>query len=172
MPEDEAQPSSDGTGDEASAAAQSERELQERLRDPRYLGALSLLCDEAGFLVDSKVRSMVDRLSKDEDGMVKAESVLRSLGITDGPSFDALMEALSPESAIEMRAKGVATSARIASEDRGTGGGAGLDRTSSGKTSTTPAVVVHPDDVIRRLKAFVEVESSAPTRAGIAGPAR
>ena len=34
---------------------------------------------------------MLDRLPKDEAGMVKAESVLRSLGIADGSSFEALM---------------------------------------------------------------------------------
>lgn len=33
-------------------------------------------------------------------------------------------------------------------------------------------VLVHPDDAVRRLKAFVEVENTAPARAGLAGPSR
>lgn len=32
-------------------------------------------------------------------------------------------------------------------------------------------VLVHPDDVVKRLKAFVEVESAAP-RSGLSGPSR
>jgi hypothetical protein len=34
---------------------------------------------------------MLDRLPKDEAGQVKAESVLRALGVADGTSFEALM---------------------------------------------------------------------------------
>ncbi len=34
---------------------------------------------------------MLDKLSKDEAGLIKAESVLRALGIADGSSFEALM---------------------------------------------------------------------------------
>ena len=30
-------------------------QVEARLREPRYLGALRLLCDEAGFLLDAKV---------------------------------------------------------------------------------------------------------------------
>ena len=149
--------------EEEAAARQGEAEVQERLRDPRYYGALSLLCDEAGFLVDSRARGMLDKLPKDEAGLVKAESVLRAMGVADGSSFEALMDALSADSAIEMRAKGMtAVARRLTSEGRaGTDGGARVP------------MLVHPDDVVRRLKAFIEVEStSAPARGGMAGAAR
>ncbi len=43
--------------EEEAAAGRAEAEVAERLREPRYTGALSLLCDEAGFLVDTKVRA-------------------------------------------------------------------------------------------------------------------
>ncbi len=33
-------------------------------------------------------------------------------------------------------------------------------------------VLVHPDDVIKRLKAFVELQNSSPTRSGLTGPSR
>ncbi len=138
--------------------------MQERLRDQRYYGALSLLCDEAGFLVDARARGMLDSLSKDEAGMVKAESVLRAIGVTDGSAFDALMDALSADSAIEMKAKGM-TTARHVADGGSRGGGAG------GDASARASVLVHPDDVVRRLKAFIEVESAAPAgpRGGV-GP--
>lgn len=50
--------------EEEQAARAAEAELQERLRDGRYYGALSLLVDEAGFLVDAKARNMIERLPK------------------------------------------------------------------------------------------------------------
>eukprot|EP00983_Pelagomonas_calceolata_P011003 355289-Pelagomonas_calceolata.AAC.2 len=39
-------------------------QLQERLRDPRSYGALSLLVDEAGFLTDAKAKAVMERLPK------------------------------------------------------------------------------------------------------------
>ncbi|EFJ47566.1 hypothetical protein VOLCADRAFT_81425 [Volvox carteri f. nagariensis] len=136
--------------DEDAAARAREQEVAERLREPRNWGALGLLCDEAGFLLDAKARHMIERLPKDEQGLVKAEAILRALGIADGSSFDQLMDALSADSTVEMRAKGM-------------GGERG------------PAVLVHPDDAVRRLKAFVEVYGTGPSRAGggaISGPLR
>jgi hypothetical protein len=54
--EEEADLAGEGETEEEAAARRGEAEVQERLRDQRYYGALSLLCDEAGFLVDAKVR--------------------------------------------------------------------------------------------------------------------
>ncbi len=48
---------------------------------------------------------------------MRAEAVLRALGISDGSSFDSLLEALSADSNIELRAKGmVAQPGRMAGE--------------------------------------------------------
>ncbi|KXZ47783.1 hypothetical protein GPECTOR_33g665 [Gonium pectorale] len=148
--------------DEDTAARAREAELSERLHDARNWGALGLLCDEAGFLIDVKARNMIERLPKDEQGLVKAEAILRALGISDGASFDGLMDALSADSNVEMRAKGMVAPAagRIAEE----------------KSERGPGVLVHPDDAVRRLKAFVEVYGTGPSRAGggggISGPLR
>ena len=158
--EEDQEEGEEGETEEEAAARRGEAELQDRLRDQRYYGALSLLCDEAGFLVDAKVRGMLEKLPKDEAGLVKAESVLRSLGITDGSSFEALMDALSADSTIEMRAKGMtAVARRMTSEGRQEG-------------ATRVPVLVQPDDVVRRLKAFIEVESTSAPRGGISGGAR
>lgn len=152
--------------EEEAAARAADAELQERLRDPRYYGALSLLVDEAGFLIDTKAHNMMERLPKDEAGLVAADSIVRALGVTDGSGFDALMGALSADSTIEMRAKGMGGAARLAAEE---GRGAGGDAASGGAHGP---VLVHPDEAVRRLRAFVEVESAAPTRPGLAGPSR
>ncbi|KAJ9522775.1 hypothetical protein QJQ45_019817 [Haematococcus lacustris] len=159
-----------GEGEEVSeeevAARRAEKELQERLRSPAYLGALSLLADEAGFLVDSKVRAMLDKLPKDEAGLLAAESIVRAVGVTDGTGFTALMDALSADSTIEGKAKGIGGTSRLGGDDPCSSQGGQADAGSRAQ------VLVHPDDVVRRLRAFVELESAAPTRSGLAGPSR
>lgn len=138
--------------EEEAAAKRAEEEVQRRIRDPKNYGALSLLCDEGGFLIDVKTRAMLDKLSKDDAGHVKAESVLRALGVVDGPSFDSLLEALTADSNIELRAKGLAAGGRSLPTDIST---------KSGGEEGASTILIHPDDVIRRLKAFIEVEGSS-----------
>jgi hypothetical protein len=70
-------------------------QVAERLKQPAYYGALTLLIDEAGFLMDQKTQALVSKLPQDQAGLVAAGAVLRALGVTDGPGFDALMEALT-----------------------------------------------------------------------------
>lgn len=84
-------------------------QVQDRLHQPRYYGALSLLCDEAGFLLDSKARALIERLPKDESGLVKAGAIVRALGVTDGAGFDALMDALTDKATTGKRLLPVAT---------------------------------------------------------------
>lgn len=142
-------------GEDEDGQAAAANELSERLNDVRYYGALSLLVDEGGFLIDLKARNMIERLPKEEQGLVRAEAIVRALGVTDTASFDALMDALSADSVIELRAKGLSASVKMPEE---------------GKEKAS--VLVHPDEAIRRLKAFVELENTAPNRAGISGQAR
>lgn len=81
----------------------------------------------------------------DEQGRLRADALLECLGVSDGLGFEALMEALEPGSDIEMRAKGMATgvqSKRSADDD-------------------APVLLVPLDDVVKRLKAFVEAESAS-----------
>ena len=122
-------------GEEENAAAKGEGEVAERLKDARNWGALGLLVDEAGFLMDTKARNMVEKLSKDEAGLVKAEAIVRALGVSDGLSFDALLDALSADSSIDVRAKGLAAS-RMAEE----------------RPEARQHVLVHPDEAVKRLK--------------------
>jgi hypothetical protein len=51
--------------------------------------------DEAGFLVESKTAALIAELPANEAKLVAADSIVRALGVTDGPGFDALMEALT-----------------------------------------------------------------------------
>lgn len=110
----------------------------------RYTGALQLLCDQAGFLVDSKLHKMLVELpSHDESGMVRSDSIVKALGVTDGSSFEALMAALS------------------------VGKSEGL-----GSQNVDDPTLVHPADAVTRLRQFVEAENSGAAAAptiGLAG---
>jgi len=119
------------------AEATRKAELQARLDDTRFWGALELLADEAGFLVDGKARAVIDRLPKSDKGAVQVAAILEALGVVDGPSFDALMGALS---------------------DGGGAAGGGSDAASA---STT----VDPNEAVSRLKAFMETHRPS-ARAG------
>lgn len=116
----------------------------------RYYGAVSLLCDEAGFLVDSKAEKMLSGLPADENGQLQVQAVLKALGVTDDSSFEALMDALSTDAYQE--------------DQQGR------------QPDNAPPVLVHPAHVVQRLKAFVEAESVTPigspglTSAGIDSP--
>lgn len=72
-------------------------QVVQRLTAPHYYGALCLLVDEAGFLLESKTAALIAELPANEAKLVAADSIVRALGVTDGPGFEALMEALTLE---------------------------------------------------------------------------
>jgi hypothetical protein len=45
----------------------------------------------------TQAAALVSKLPADEAGRVKAASIVRSLGVSDGPGFDALMDALTED---------------------------------------------------------------------------
>lgn len=136
--------------EEEDEAAISEGEVARKLQEPGYFGALQLLCDEAGFLLDSKAHKMLSSLPKHEEeglthsdqGLIQAGSVVKALGVTDGASFEALMAALT-----------VAEPEGMGSQTMG------------------ELTLIHPADAVTRLREFVESENGAGTAShiGLAG---
>ncbi len=130
--------------EQAAEEAISQDEVTTRLQEPTYFGALQLLCDEAGFLVDSKAHKMLASLPKHQDEqLIHAESVVKALGVTDGASFDALMAALS-----------------VGEPD------------GAGSQSMGDPTLIHPADAVSRLREFVEAENggaAAASTIGLAG---
>jgi dynein regulatory complex protein 1 len=107
-----------------------------------------MITDEAGFLLEPKVRKHIEELPADEAGRVRLDSLLEVLGVTDVQGFASLMAALDMASDVEMRAKGMGASA------------------SEKPPSREDPVFVSPDDVVKRLRAFVEAESAPVHGAG------
>lgn len=132
--------------EEEDEAAISEGEVARKLQEPGYFGALQLLCDEAGFLVDSKAHKMLSGLPRHGDeglaasdqGLIQAGSVVKALGVSDGASFEALMAALT-----------VAEPEGIGSQSMG------------------ELMLIHPADAVTRLREFVESENGAGTASSI-----
>lgn len=87
---------------------------------------------------------MLGALPAHEDsGMIRSDSIVKALGVTDGASFEALMAALA------------------------VGKADGL-----GSQNVDDPTLVHPADAVTRLREFVEAESSGAAAAptiGLAG---
>ena len=136
--------------EEEDETAISEGEVARKLQEPGYFGALQLLCDEAGFLVDSKAHKMLSSLPKhgeeglthSDQGLIQAGSVIKALGVTDGASFEALMAALT-----------------VAEPE-------GMESQTMGELT-----LIHPADAVTHLREFVESENGAGTAShiGLAG---
>ena len=139
--------------DEEDEAAISEGEVARKLQEPGYFGALQLLCNEAGFLVDSKAHKMLSGLPRhgeeglvsSDQGLIQAGSAVKALGVSDGASFEALMAALT------------------VAEPEG-----------MGSQSMGEMMLIHPADAVTRLREFVESENGAGTAStiGLAGATR
>jgi dynein regulatry complex protein 1 len=103
---------------------------------------MDVITDEAGFLLEPKVLEAAAKLPADEAGRVRLDKLLEVLGVTDGAGLEALVAALDPASDVELRAKGMGT--------------AGAEK----PTLRDPPLLVAPDEVVRRLRAFVEAEGA------------
>lgn len=82
-------------------------QVRSRIDSAAHREALQLVLDETGFLQDAKAKKLVKSVGTNGNGMASVEAVIYALGVTDGPTFDALMEALRADSSIELRAQGV-----------------------------------------------------------------
>jgi dynein regulatory complex protein 1 len=170
-----------GEAEVDEADAEEENPFEQRLADPAYADFLAKLTDETGFLIEAKVHRaidaarraaaaaaagaaaaaasaagggggegeaaanrLMDAIAADTElqaERLKAESVLRALGVTDAPAFDSLVANLTVEGA-----------------DAAAEAGAGR---------SIANVMVDPEEVILRLRGFVEGEQRAASgRAG------
>merc|ERR1711959_778085 len=64
---------------------------------------LQMLCDEAGFLVEAKVRKMLDKLPKEEHNLLKVESIIKALGIDTKEGMEQLVTHFVNEDSEELR---------------------------------------------------------------------
>ncbi|KAJ3020875.1 UNVERIFIED_CONTAM: hypothetical protein HDU68_009921 [Siphonaria sp. JEL0065] len=93
---------------------------------------LELLCNEAGFLVEEKLQKLLAPLHRDEQSLMKLDSIFKALGVETVEDIEKL------------------TSFFVAREALSGG-------TPSSEISATHATaLIHPNDVIRAIRRFVE----------------
>ncbi|KAG5846416.1 hypothetical protein ANANG_G00114740 [Anguilla anguilla] len=123
---------------------------------------LELLCDEAGFLIDSKVVKLLAPLDKDEKNLMKLDIILSSIGIEREEDMYKLAEFFkkygqqrknretTPEEEAELEAEGAMAEGSQQGESA-----------SSGHTWE----LIHPNDVLGALRAFT-AEHCKPSPGG------
>ncbi|KAL2082211.1 hypothetical protein ACEWY4_022029 [Coilia grayii] len=97
---------------------------------------LELLCDEAGFLIESKLLKLLTPLEKNEQSLMKLDSIFSAMGLEHEEDVYQLAEffvRFKKEQAQEQ-------------EERGAAGGQ--------DESTEDEDLIHPNDVLKTLKAF------------------
>jgi len=62
---------------------------------------LQMLCDEAGFLVEGKVKRMLDKIDKNERNLMKVESIIRALAIDAKEGMEMLVSHFIEKSVTE-----------------------------------------------------------------------
>lgn len=124
-----------------------------RISSAKLKYMLKLLASEAGFLVNANVQAAIENLPDDEAELVKADMIMRALGIENEGEMERLMRFFFQDPRAEVPADV---------------SGAGSQASQSGASAAaTPApawgLIVGPEDVIRVIKQFVEVRSAFTT---------
>ncbi|EGB04460.1 hypothetical protein AURANDRAFT_32588 [Aureococcus anophagefferens] len=140
----------DGDGPPGGGADGASVDSRGRARDgddaprkpPALKAMLELLSQEAGFLVESKVREAIARLSPEEAELAQAESMLRALGVADEDDVALLVSHFFSE---------------------GSDGGSESNLGEDGPAYDDPPAafrslqnIIQPDDVVRAIQAFVD----------------
>ncbi|XP_074156211.1 dynein regulatory complex protein 1 isoform X2 [Sminthopsis crassicaudata] len=149
--------------EEAEESSKSKlKEEKSRLILPKNLSAktvkkiLEIMCDESGFLIESKLRRLLHPLERNESCLLKLDSIFAALGIENEDDVYALVQFFlefqaeresSSQNQEELSAVPEAEDINIKKETSVPGEG-DLQRSLHSK-------VIHPNDVLKALEAYV-----------------
>ncbi|KAJ1545497.1 hypothetical protein HK096_006345 [Nowakowskiella sp. JEL0078] len=125
---------------------------------------LELLCNEAGFLVEDKLQKLLVPLHKDEQYLIKLDSIFKALGIetvedierlashfvVDVSSENDFSEDRKEQNSVETNGENISGAEKLTTEEM---------RTINATKTTGNSIVsrlVHPNDVIKSVRKFVE----------------
>ncbi|OQR89795.1 hypothetical protein THRCLA_09577 [Thraustotheca clavata] len=122
------------------AQTNSKPNLDHRISSAKLKYMLKLLASEAGFLVNSSVLQAIENMDDDEAELVRADSILKSLGVESEGEMERLLSCFFHDVAppreeprnIQLNREGAEIAKRL-------------------------GLKIHPDDVIQVIKKFVEV---------------
>mmetsp|Transcript_22481 Transcript_22481/g.73000 ORF Transcript_22481/g.73000 Transcript_22481/m.73000 type:complete len:675 (+) Transcript_22481:78-2102(+) len=137
--------------------------LTAKLTSPQFMKLAELICDEAGFLMTQKVKAMLQEssLTPEQRAGLTIEACLKHLGVTDATTLDVLAAHLSADGPA---ATATADSAADDAADGSVDAGAGPDADAAAAAAAIE--LVKPEEVVQRLKTFVEAEQQAHAGAG------
>ncbi|KAJ3414827.1 hypothetical protein HDV05_005984 [Chytridiales sp. JEL 0842] len=100
---------------------------------------LELLCNEAGFLVEDKLQKLLAPLHRDEQSLMKLDSIFKALGVETVEDIEKL------------------TSFFVAREHAGGAGGEPATTQEGGEGVVEEQTnLIHPNDVVKAIRRFVE----------------
>ena len=109
---------------------------------------LELVADEGSFLLESKLTHLLAPLDKEEQMLMKLDSIFKALGVTSEKDVEDLMKFFvkeKPQEAEELESRPLTSVS------------------SSMSTEPSSAIVIHPNDVPRALKGFTESRQAQPS---------
>ena len=106
---------------------------------------LELLCEEAGFLIESKLAHLLAPLDKDEQMLMKLDSIFKALGIGTEADVHTLVSYFTQWPGTEEQGE---------TEDR--------------VTTATQPTIIHPNDVPQALRQFVEHRQASGKASSVA----
>ncbi|KAJ3372770.1 hypothetical protein HDU91_002130 [Kappamyces sp. JEL0680] len=105
---------------------------------------LELLCNEAGFLVEDKLQKLLAPLHKDEQSLMRLDSIFKALGVE---TLDDI-ERLTSYFVKEEDSTNIQNRAKMINEDK--------------------AVLIHPNDVVKALRKFVDTSRTMVKKLDVA----
>eukprot|EP00794_Sanderia_malayensis_P011982 gene11982-13220_t len=110
---------------------------------------LELLCDESGFLVESKLMTLLAPLQKDEQSLMKLDSIFGALGIETEDDIDLLAKYFfKPVSLDDSKSESVSRPNSEASEES--------NKNEEEQAEKIQEMLIHPNEVLGTLRNFVE----------------
>ncbi|RHY94758.1 hypothetical protein DYB37_006006 [Aphanomyces astaci] len=127
-------PASSSTDDGGGASSSTDGAETRKVSSTKLKCMLKLLASEAGFLVNANVLQAIDTMDEDEAELVRADSILRSLGVESEGDMERLLGFFFHDANV-------------------VGGGEDDDE---GKQTLTMGLKVQPDQVIQTIQFFVD----------------
>ncbi|CAM9509628.1 unnamed protein product, partial [Chrysoparadoxa australica] len=138
---------------EVAAVEEEDSEGNQKVSGVRIKAVLTLLAQEAGFLVDSGVKAAIDSLPPDQARLASATSMLQNLGVTKEEDLAAMLSYFfgsAPDNREEGEQVPAADFVAL-----------GLDPESGPEALQVLLTIIQPDDVISAIQSFVDDRKEA-----------
>jgi dynein regulatory complex protein 1 len=124
--------------------------LLDKLSPSTVKSILELLCDESGFLIESKLQKLLTPLERDEQSLMKLDAIFSALGIETEDDIHCLSGYFL---ALQEEAEKTAPSTQTGQESTQETADESVETPAAGNV---PKKLIHPNEVMKALRMFVE----------------